>query len=174
VAGRHLLCLAQDTFARAHVVVEDLRWSRWRRIIKAQPGRIPEIAVRDAERIRGFLEIDRMLCAGCAFAHDDARQAVLAFHAHDKVCERVHIEDQDAGAMRNLDAPVFFRRIVVRRRDQREIDCAVAVGADPETIVEVDDGIVDAPVRALRSTSARGHRRLCGDSATRWSCGRSP
>ena len=46
--------------------------------------------------------------------------------------------------MRNLDPPVIFFGMFVRRRHKREVDGAVAIGADPEAVVEINDGIVDA------------------------------
>jgi hypothetical protein len=67
-----------------------------------------------------------------ALAHDDAGQAVLALHPHDEIRERLHIQQQHARSMRNLDAPVFFSRAVVWRRHQREIHRAIAVRPYPE------------------------------------------
>ena len=78
VAARNFLSLAKLSLPRVHIVVEDLRRRRHRRIGEAQTRRVVLVAVRDAERIGLLGEGDGVLFAVGEAPHDDARQSILA------------------------------------------------------------------------------------------------
>ena len=106
MAARHLLRLAQDTRARLHVVVVDLRRGRHRRVGEAHRRRVELVAGRHAQRICLLIEVDGVLGAIGEAADGDAGQPVLALEPDQVAAEGDRLQDQAARLVWDHLAPV--------------------------------------------------------------------
>ena len=144
VAGRNLLALAQGAGAGRHVVIENFRRRRHRRIGKAQIGGVEFVAAHGVERIGRLVEGDGVLVAIGHVADDDRRQRVGALQPHHVAGIELDIEDVDALAVRNEVAPVGACRRGQRRGRHLEVDGAIGVGEDEQFVAALGDRILHA------------------------------
>ncbi len=134
MARRHFLRLQERALARRHVVIEELRGRRHRRIGKADDVGIVFPRARQAERIGLLGKGDGVFLAGLAVAHDDTRQALVALQPDEMTGECHMAEDQRAGPVRHDFRPVFAARRRHRRLHDLEVLGAVGIGQDVEDV----------------------------------------
>ena len=134
VAGRHFLRLAQRALARAHVVVEDLRRRRHRRIGEAHDVGVVFVGARQAERIGFLVEGDHVLLAGRAVADDDARQAVLALQPDEESLKPTDARGSAGRARAATSSSSCRDRVGDRRGHDLEVLGAVGIGQDEEDV----------------------------------------
>jgi hypothetical protein len=164
VARGDLLGLAQHLLARGHVVVEGLGRGGGRGVDVAQGGGVELVAALDAQHI-GFLRLDDLVFAQVVLAGDDqAGVGVDPLAADQVVLERRGLHHIGARAVRLPLGPVGGGGIVLGRPHQLEVDGAVRIGQDHETVAPVLQLIAHAHAARLHHARlGRGVRR--GDQA---------
>ena len=105
-----------------------------------------------------------MLVAVGEAAHDDARQAVLAFQAHHVLAIEDGVEHQAARAVRNELLPIRHAGGGDRRLDDAEVLGAVRVGGDDQLVAVMLDRILVADLARL-DDARLGERRVGVDEA---------
>ena len=144
VAAWHLLHLAEDPGAVAHVVVEHLGGRGHRRIGEAQDVGVELAHLAEAQRIGLLVEGNGVFLARRHVAHDDAGQRILALHAHQPVLENEETDEEDARTVRHEIGPIVRRRSIGGRGDDLVVLGAAHVGLDDELVAPVLDVILDA------------------------------
>ena len=138
VARGHFLGLHHDGGACHHVVVNGLRRCGGRLVGVAKGGRVELVAAACAKSESGFGLFDRLLCAGCAIADDDARQGVGAFEADEMVREGLQAFDVATRLVRGEILPRGAGGVGEGGGHDLHVDRAIGIGDNIPAPVEMD------------------------------------
>ena len=143
VARGHFLTLAQRALARRHIEVVGLLRRGRGFVRQAQHVGVELVSAGHAQGIGFLVKGDFVFGTVFVTANDDAGQGVFPLQPHLPFPEAFDRQHQNAGAVRDIVAPVLAARRGGWRGDDLEIGRAASIGQEIEAVGTFDNVIFD-------------------------------